>query len=152
LFFAYVQEGKFTEALDDVDIWDREKDTDLIWVRAAQAYIYGRAGQPAKARRLLAELIRSSRRHPVGPMIFVAPYVGIGENDQSFAWPEKSVAAHSPGLITLKVDRSTTPSAATRASTTCFAESASHNSAVPEHSERIRRGETNPRKVHLEDE
>ena len=104
LFSAYVQEGKFTEALDDVRTWDREKDSDLVWVRASQAYIYGRAGQPAKARRLLEELIQSTRRHAVGPMIFVAPYVGLGDNDEAFVWLEKSVAAHSPGLIALKVD------------------------------------------------
>lgn len=104
LYLAYVQEGKFAEALDDVGTWDYEKDTDLVWVRAAQAYIYGRAGQPAKARRLLEELIRSSRRHPLDPMIFVAPYVGLGDNDQAFAWLEKSMIVHSPGLIALKVD------------------------------------------------
>ena len=104
LFLAYVQEEKFTEALDDVGTWDHEKDTDLVWVRAAQAYIYGRAGQRAKARRLLEELIRGGRRHPLDPMIFVTPYVGLGDNDQAFAWLEKSVAAHSPGLIALKVD------------------------------------------------
>jgi hypothetical protein len=36
-------------------------------------------------------------------MAFVRPNVGIGDEDQAFAWLEKSVAAHPPGLVTLKV-------------------------------------------------
>ena len=104
LFSAYVQEEKFAEALDEVGTWDHEAGSDLIWVRAAQAFIYGRAGQPAKARRLLEEMGRGNRRHPLDPMIFVAPSVGLGDNDQAFAWLEKCMAAPSPGLITLKVE------------------------------------------------
>jgi adenylate cyclase len=37
-------------------------------------------------------------------MIFVTPYIGVGDNDKAFEWLEKSFAAHSPGLVALKVD------------------------------------------------
>jgi hypothetical protein len=37
-------------------------------------------------------------------MILVAPYIGIGNKDQAFDYLEKSLAGHSPGVITLKVD------------------------------------------------
>jgi tetratricopeptide (TPR) repeat protein len=104
VFSAYVQQGKFAEALAEVGTWDHETDSDLFWVRRAAAYIYGRAGQPAQAQRRIDELQRFRRSHPLDPMLFVAPYVGLGDNDQAFAWLEKSMAAHSPGLIALKVD------------------------------------------------
>jgi hypothetical protein len=37
-------------------------------------------------------------------MIFVMPYIGVGDREQAFAWLDKSVGARSPGLATLKVD------------------------------------------------
>jgi adenylate cyclase len=104
LFSAYVQEEKFPEALDEVGTWRHEKDSDVVWMRAAQAYIYGRAGRPARAPRCIEEAVRIHGSQPLDPMIFVTPYIGLGANDQAFAWLEKSMAAHSPGLIALKVD------------------------------------------------
>jgi hypothetical protein len=52
----------------------------------------------------MEELLRYNRRHPLDPMMFVTPYVGIGDKDQAFASLEKSVAAHSPALVTLRVE------------------------------------------------
>jgi serine/threonine-protein kinase len=60
--------------------------------------------QPAKARRFLEELLRFNHLHPLDPMIFVAPYVSLSKNDQAFDWLEKSMAAHPPGLIAIKVE------------------------------------------------
>jgi len=104
VYSAYVQQGEFTEALNEVRTWDHQKDRNLAWVQAAQAYIYGRAGQPEQAQRCIEELLRIHRSQPLYPIVFVAPYIGSGDKDQAFAWLEKSVAAHSPGLTALKVD------------------------------------------------
>jgi tetratricopeptide (TPR) repeat protein len=101
---AYVQQGRFSEALADVETWPHQSDKDLVWIWRERAYIYGRAGQLEQARREMEELLRYSRRHPFDPMMFVMPYVGIGDKDQAFASLEKSVAAHSPGLVTLRVE------------------------------------------------
>jgi tetratricopeptide (TPR) repeat protein len=101
---AYTQQGRFSEALADVETWPPRSDKDLVWIWRERAYIYGRAGQPEQARREMEELLRYSRRHPLDPMMFVTPYVGIGDKDQAFASLEKSVAAHSPALVTLRVE------------------------------------------------
>ena len=104
VFAAYVQQGKFAEVLGEVGTWDHEKDSELVWVRAAQAYIYGRAGKPEQARRSIDDMVRFSHGHPLDPIHFVAPYIGLGDKDQAFALLEKSMAAHSPGLTELRVN------------------------------------------------
>ena len=101
---AYVQQGRFSEALANVETWSRPGDNDLAWVRCERSYIYGRAGQPERARLELDELLRYGRSHSLDPIIFVSPYVGVGDKDQAFAALEKSFAAHSPGLVTLRVE------------------------------------------------
>jgi TolB-like protein/DNA-binding winged helix-turn-helix (wHTH) protein len=101
---AYAQQGRFQEALADVAVWPHQGDIDSIWIWCERAYIYGRAGQPERAQRDLDHLLRYNRQHPLDPMIFVVPYVGVGDNEQAFAWLEKSVAMRSPGLVTLQVD------------------------------------------------
>jgi TolB-like protein/DNA-binding winged helix-turn-helix (wHTH) protein/Tfp pilus assembly protein PilF len=101
---AYVQQGRFSEALGDVETWPHQSDKDLVWIWRERAYIYGRAGQLEQARHEMEEVLHYSRSHPLDPMIFVTPYVGIGDKDQAFASLEKSVAAHSPALVTLRVE------------------------------------------------
>jgi len=101
--FAYVQEGRFADALADLEIW-HPIGNNAFWLWNVQAYVYGRASQPVPAHRALATLQRLNRRQPIDPFAFVAPYIGLGDNDQAFAWLDKSLAAHSPGLTALKVD------------------------------------------------
>jgi tetratricopeptide (TPR) repeat protein len=101
--FAYVQEGRFADALADLESWHRVGN-DMFWFWSLQAYVYGRASQPVPARRALANLYQLHRRHPIDPFAFVAPYIGLSDKDQAFAWLDKSVTAHSPGLTALKVD------------------------------------------------
>ena len=69
-----------------------------------EGYVYGRAGQPAQARRALEKLSLMNRRSKIDPLAFVAPYIGLGDKDQAFAWLDKALANHSPGLTALKVD------------------------------------------------
>ena len=82
---AYAQQGRFSEALADVETWPRQGHNDLVWIWCERTYIYGRAGQPEQARLELDELLRYGRSHSLDPMIFVTPYVGVGDKDQAFA-------------------------------------------------------------------
>jgi TolB-like protein/DNA-binding winged helix-turn-helix (wHTH) protein/Tfp pilus assembly protein PilF len=100
--FAYAQQGRYTEALADIEIWRRVDNT--YWILTEEGYVYGRAGQPAQARRALEKLELLNRGGKMDPFAFVPPYVGLGDKDQAFAWIEKSIANHSPGPIALKVD------------------------------------------------
>jgi TolB-like protein len=101
--FAYVQEGRFADALADLENW-HAAGNNAFWLWNLQAYVYGRSGQSAQARHSLANLQRLNRRRPIDPLVFVGPYIGLGDKDQAFAWLDKSVAGHSAGLIALKVD------------------------------------------------
>lgn len=103
--FAYVQDGRFADALADIEAWRRVEDASYShWTWATQAYVYGRAGQPVQAHRALEKLESISRRQRIDLFAFVVASVGIGDKDQAFAWLEKSVADHSPGLTAIKVD------------------------------------------------
>jgi tetratricopeptide (TPR) repeat protein len=101
---AYAQAGYIDKALADVEAFPHEERQDWVWIWCYQAYIYGHAGRRVQARRNLEELLRYNRRHSLDPMILVTPYIGIGDKAQALAWLEKSVSAHSPGLVALKVD------------------------------------------------
>jgi len=101
--YAYVQEGRFAEALAQLDSW-HPAGNNAFWRWNMQAYVYACASQPVPAGRALVNLQQLNHRRPIDPLAFVAPYIGLGDNDQAFAWLDKSVAAHSPGLAALKVD------------------------------------------------
>src|SRR5262249_44672518 len=59
--YAYVESGMFTQALAEAEILRRiYGDSPGVWV--VLAYIYGRAGQPERARRELQKLERLSRQ------------------------------------------------------------------------------------------
>jgi tetratricopeptide (TPR) repeat protein len=101
---AYAQQGRYSEALADIDGWRHQENHYRVWSWCYQIYVYGRAGQQEQAHRSLRELLNYGRTHSLDPMIFVMPYIGVGDREQAFAWLDKSVGARSPGLATLKVD------------------------------------------------
>jgi TolB-like protein/DNA-binding winged helix-turn-helix (wHTH) protein/Tfp pilus assembly protein PilF len=103
LVCAYVQKGQFEDALADVQKWRRLDDDSTYWTWTLAAYTYGKSGHPDQARDAL-ERARSLKFGPIDPLALVAPYVGLGDKDQAFAWLDKAVAEHSPGLTALKVD------------------------------------------------
>ncbi len=100
--YAYVQQGRFADALADIERW-RRMDA-VYWIDAEEAYVYGRQGKLDQARRLLTKLELLNRRQPLDPFVFVGPYLGFGDTDGALATLETSVTAHSPGLTALKVD------------------------------------------------
>ena len=99
---AYTQQGRFDEAIADLD--SSQQDLEGFWAWNMRAYVCGRAGHRAEAKHAVGELMRLDRHGAIDPIVFVAPSIGMNDRDQAFAWLEKSVAAHSPGLTALKVD------------------------------------------------
>jgi TolB-like protein/DNA-binding winged helix-turn-helix (wHTH) protein/Tfp pilus assembly protein PilF len=100
---AYAQKGMFADVLPEIEK-ERRRYGDAPWSFSEQAYIYGRIGQQAQARRELARLEEWNRRQPVDPALFVDAYVGIGQKDEAFVWLEKAYAQHSNALVSLKVN------------------------------------------------
>jgi len=68
----------------------------LVWA-------YAQTGRRADALRLLGELKERDRTGYVPPAAFVHAYLGLGDNDEAFAWLERAYKEQSSILIYLKV-------------------------------------------------
>jgi tetratricopeptide (TPR) repeat protein len=74
--FAYAQQGRYQEALADIEQWRKVQDGPWIW--AAQAYVYGRSGQRACAQRALDRLKRFSGHQAIDPSALLLSHSGMG--------------------------------------------------------------------------
>ncbi len=103
LGYIYRQKGQLREAIAEVEkgLAQQRQETLL----AALAYLYAVAGQPAKARKLLAELEEISRQQQwSSPYLFAKIYVGLGEHERALACLEQTHAVHSEFLMSMGVD------------------------------------------------
>jgi TolB-like protein/DNA-binding winged helix-turn-helix (wHTH) protein/lipoprotein NlpI len=100
--FAYTQQGRYREALADIEQWRKVEDGPWIW--AMQAYVYGRSGQRAQAQRALEKLKRYNGRQSIDPWALLLSHIGMGNKELAFATLEKAYAQHSNIMTTLKVD------------------------------------------------
>lgn len=101
--YAFVEEGRFPEALSNVQSWRRYDQSPWTW--ALETYLESRRGHPQEAREALAELRRQSRNanFDPAPMLVVA-YIGMGEIDRAIKLLQRSVAHRDSYVTTLKVD------------------------------------------------
>jgi adenylate cyclase len=63
--------------------------------QAVLGYMLARAGRPDEARLILAAMLDRERRLKTGAFEVAAVYAGLGDNDQAFAWLDKSFADRS---------------------------------------------------------
>jgi TolB-like protein/DNA-binding winged helix-turn-helix (wHTH) protein/Flp pilus assembly protein TadD len=68
----------------------------LVWA-------YAHSGRRADALRLLGELKEREQTGYVPPVAFVHAYLGLGDNDEAFAWLERAYKEQSSILIYVKV-------------------------------------------------
>lgn len=101
---AYVEEGRFKEALDENKLWQRD-DGGQPWTWAWEAYVYARAGERHEAARALDDLKRSLRRnHARAAPLMAFAYAGMNDREHTLFWLEKAYSEHSNTLLSLKVD------------------------------------------------
>jgi TolB-like protein/DNA-binding winged helix-turn-helix (wHTH) protein/Flp pilus assembly protein TadD len=100
---AYVQQGRFGEALADLEEW-RRSSGDGIHIRSRLVYLYGRMGQKDKARAELRKLEAMNRAQSLDPVPMAVAYLGVGNNDAALSSLEKAYAQRSNLLTALKVE------------------------------------------------
>lgn len=100
---SLVEQGRFEEAAQQITA--EPNPGDLTFAQAKKAYVYGRWGRTAEARRAIAEVERH-RKDMVNASIsgLLLAYSGAGTNDQLMALLQKAYAEHSSILGSLKVD------------------------------------------------
>jgi len=100
---AYMQQGRFSEALAKLEEW-RRLAGDGTNIRSRLVYAYGRMGQKDKARAELRKLeaMNSMSRHD--PVAMVMAYIGVADNDAALRSLEKAYAERSNLLTALKVE------------------------------------------------
>ena len=99
---AYVEKGMFKEAL--ADIKQMRRTTNGPWISAETAYVYGRSGRYAEAKRIADKLLKINQRQRIDASLLVWVYSGMGNTEQAFAWLEKAYDQHSNILTRLNVD------------------------------------------------
>lgn len=101
---AYAQKGQFAAALADIEAW-RHTAGDRPWIAGWEAYVYGRAGERAKAWQALQKVEELSRKWQVDPTQFmIVSYSGIGDKEKCLAWLEKASRERTNIPTGLKVD------------------------------------------------
>lgn len=103
LGWAYVQQGKFDEAIAELNQARRLNDSPQV--TAALGHAFAVSGQRAEAQKVLAELQATARRRYVSPYDLATIYAGLGEKEQALTWLEKAYEDRSGWLaLWLKVD------------------------------------------------
>jgi tetratricopeptide (TPR) repeat protein len=100
---AYMQEGRFSEALARLEEW-RRLAGDGTNIRSRLVYAYGRMGQRDKARAELRKLEAMNAAPPQDPVAMTMAYIGVGDNDAALSSMEKAYAERSNLLTALKVE------------------------------------------------
>jgi TolB-like protein/DNA-binding winged helix-turn-helix (wHTH) protein len=106
---AYVQEGRYTEALDEIERHSNESSGFSVWASARKVYVYGRWGQREKAQQAAAKFEQVIRHYPLDPPLDPTPYrlivyIALDQKDQVIALLQKGYSAHSSVVVDLKVE------------------------------------------------
>jgi TolB-like protein/DNA-binding winged helix-turn-helix (wHTH) protein/Tfp pilus assembly protein PilF len=92
---TYVKSGHLKEA---VELIDRLPEESAI---CDKGYIYGVAGERAKAKNMLAKIMRRWEREYVSPQCIAMVYSGLNDKGNSLFWLEKAYREHAPDLSLL---------------------------------------------------
>ena len=108
IVYAYVEKGMFEQAFAEVEIL-RHSYGEGPWHWSLLTYIYGRAGQPEKARREFEKLEKLGRHESLDPVIMLWAHLGMSNKEEVLADLEKAYSEHFGILTTLKVEPAFNP-------------------------------------------
>ncbi len=100
---AYVQQGKYKEAIDSLTK-ARELSGNLPVVVAALAYAQAVSGNKDAAWKLVNEFNANPSQHKVPAYDLAIVYAGLGEKETAFSWLEKAYEEHSEYLPFMRIE------------------------------------------------
>ena len=100
---AYEQKRMFKEAISELTT-AVSLQKDMTFAIAALGHAFAVSGQTEKAQQLLGNLKKLSNQRYVSSADIAMIYVGLGDNDQAFAWLQKAFLERSWYLVLLRVD------------------------------------------------
>jgi len=89
---TYLQKGQYPQAVAELE---RLQGTDSV---TALVGAYAAAGQPARARGLLDQLVAESRRRYVSPCSLAEAHAGVANDAEILTWLEKAYKERDPAL------------------------------------------------------
>ncbi len=101
-FYALLKEGKFQEALEEIEGGQGTGDAPGIW--AEKAYLYGQWGRPAQAQHALVKFGQLAPQLHDRTQASIFAYIGTGRKDQAIALLQKAYSEHSNLVTSLQVD------------------------------------------------
>jgi TolB-like protein/DNA-binding winged helix-turn-helix (wHTH) protein/Flp pilus assembly protein TadD len=105
LIEAYVQQGRFAEALEQIKVLRRFQHSPYPWVWAQLAYIYGRRGSQAQAQYAISQLKKETAGTTFSATAPLAvAYAGVGRKDEALECLEQAYKERSNALTGIKVD------------------------------------------------
>jgi TolB-like protein/Tfp pilus assembly protein PilF len=102
LGLVYVQNGRLQAAIEEFQKAVADSGNAPYYI-ATLGYGYARAGNKLEAHKRIEELKELRKRRYVAPWDIALIYVGLGDNDQAFAWFDRAVEEGSARLVELKV-------------------------------------------------
>lgn len=101
---AHVQQGRFKDALADINQW-RRRVSDGPWAWAWEAYVYGRLGDSVRARQALRQVEKANRSEALDlAPLFTVAYAGLGDKEKWLASLREAYRQRSNLPTSLKVD------------------------------------------------
>jgi serine/threonine-protein kinase len=107
LIEAYEQKGDLVSALAEIEKVPHEVNDAMTL--SAFAHAYAKSGNRQKALEILKQLEQRSIQAYVPAFNIAQIHVGLGDNEQAFAWLDKACDEHSLWLSWLRVDRKFDP-------------------------------------------
>lgn len=102
IVYVYVEQGKFAEAVEELDHRPNPDDSLLTW--GWKAFVYGRWGHTGEAQHALSrveELARHPQSDSTAPLLFA--YLGLERKDRAISLLQKAYLDHSNAVVGIKV-------------------------------------------------
>ena len=99
---AYIQKGMYKAAIEKLEI-GRALGGAVPSIMGAMGDAWGRSGNKAEARRILAEMHRMALERPVHSTGFALVHLGMGEKEEALTWLERAVDRRELQVVGINV-------------------------------------------------